>query len=136
MADLTIAAANVVAGSGAQVERGTAGAAVTAGQAVYYDAADARYKLADNNAVAAAARSPRGIALHGASAGQPLAVLSGGDIMLGAVLTAGTAYFLSDTPGGLCPAADIGSGEYACFIGIAKTTSALAVNITNSGAAL
>jgi hypothetical protein len=36
----------------------------------------------------------------------------------------------------LCPLPDIGSGEFSCIIGIAKSTSVLAVNIQPSGVSL
>lgn len=136
MVDITITAANVAAGSDSQQERGTAGATITAGQAVYKDAADGKYKLADNNSATAAVRQPLGIALNGASDGQPLTIHKLGDITIGATLEAGTTYYLSDTPGGICPIADVGSGEYAAIIGIAKSTSVLAVKINYSGVAL
>src|SRR5690242_16311261 len=106
MADLTITAANVLAGSGAKIDRAhKAAVAVTAGQTVYKDGDS--YKLADDNSATAAARVPDGIALNGAGAGQPLAVLLSGDITIGATLTPGVAYYLSDTPGGICPVADL-----------------------------
>jgi hypothetical protein len=94
-----------------------------------------KYKLADANG-AAALRVPNGIALNGASNGQPLSVQKGGDITIGGTMTAGIPYFLSDTPGGLCPLPDIGTGEYSCIVGIAKSTSVLAVNIQPSGVSL
>lgn len=135
MADISITAANVVPGSDAVRESGTAGATITAGQLVYLDTSDMKFKLADSNG-AAALRVPNGIALNGASNGQPLVIQKGGDITIGGTLTAGIPYFLSDTPGGLCPLPDIGTGEYSCIIGIAKSTSVLAVNIQPSGVAL
>jgi hypothetical protein len=135
MADISITAANVVAGSDAVRESGTAGATITAGQLVYLDTSDMKYKLADSNG-AAALRVPNGIALNGASNGQPLSVQKGGDITIGGTMTAGIPYFLSDTPGGLCPLPDIGAGEFSCIIGIAKSTSVLAVNIQPSGVSL
>jgi hypothetical protein len=135
MADISITAANVVPGSDAVRESGTAGATITAGQLVYLDTSDMKFKLADANG-AAALRVPNGIALNGASNGQPLSVQKGGDITIGGTMTAGIPYFLSDTPGGLCPLPDIGTGEYSCIVGIAKSTSVLAVNIQPSGVAL
>jgi hypothetical protein len=135
MADISITAANVVPGSDAVRESGTAGATITAGQLVYLDTSDMKYKLADSNG-AAALRVPNGIALNGASNGQPLSVQKGGDITIGGTMTAGIPYFLSDTPGGLCPLPDIGTGEYSCIVGIAKSTSVLSVNIQPSGVAL
>ncbi len=136
MADLTITAANVLAGAGAAVSRGVAGATVTAGQAVYLDTSDGKWKLADNNSATAAVRSPDGIALNGASNGQPLSVLTAGPITIGAALTAGVAYYLSDTPGGICPVADLATGEYPTVIGIATSTTVLNVQINSSGVAL
>jgi hypothetical protein len=136
MADLTITAANVVAGSGAKTEQGTAGAAINAGQAVYRDATTGKYLLADNNSATAAAREPRGLALNGASNGQPLSIITRGPVTIGATLSAGVAYYLSDTAGGICPVADLASGEYPSIIGIATSTTVLNVNIQSAGVAL
>lgn len=134
MADLVITAANVIADSAARIVSGSAGAAITAGQIVYLDPDTRTYKLADSNV--AAARSPDGIALHSTGSGQPLAVAEAGSITLGAVLTAGVAYYLSDTPGGICPVADVGTGEYATVLGVASSTSVLKLKIQESGVAL
>lgn len=136
MADLSITAASVVPGADARTISGTAGATITAGQAVYLDTATNTYKLADSNGASALIRTPVGIALHGASANQPLTIQRSGDLTIGAALTAGVAYYLSDTPGGICPVADVGSGEYPCIVGIAKSTTVLDVNIQASGVAL
>jgi hypothetical protein len=135
MADLSITAANVVAGSDAVRESGTAGATITAGQAVYLDTTDMKYKLADSNG-AAALRVPNGIALHGAANNQPIVLQKDGDLTIGATMVAGVAYYLSDTPGGICPVADLASGEYPCIVGIAKSTSVLSVHIQPSGVSL
>ena len=137
MTDISITAANVVAGADPTKEHGIAGATITAGQVVYRDATTRQYMLADSNSATAAARQPRGIALHGASANQPLTIQKEpGDITIGATLTAGVTYYLSDTPGGICPLADVGSGEYACVVGIAKSTSVLSLGFNYSGATL
>jgi hypothetical protein len=132
MADLSVTASSVLAGSNAVTEQGVAGETITAGQPVYLDTSTRQYFKADANA-AAAARQPRGLALNGASAGQPLAIARSGDITLNAVLTAGVTYYLSDTAGGICPLADVGTGEYFCIIGIAKSTTVLALSINYSG---
>lgn len=136
MADLSITAADVAAGSDSVQERGTAGATITAGQVVYKDASDGKYKLADADASTSAERTPLGIALNGAADGQPLTIHKLGDLTLNAVLTAGTTYYLSPTPGGICPLGDVLSGDYPCVIGIAKSTTVLAVKINASGVAL
>ncbi len=136
MADLSVTAANVLKGADASLDRGTAGATITAGQLVYFDSATSSYKLADNNSGTAAARSPVGIALHGSLTGQPLTIQRAGLITVGATMTAGVAYYLSGTPGGLAPIADLTTGMYPTLIGIAKSTTVLNIDIQEAGVAL
>jgi hypothetical protein len=136
MADLSITAANVVPGVGAKIRNGTAGAAVTAGQVVYLDPADSRFKLADCDNASATVRNAYGIALHAAAIGQPLAVQYAGELTMGATLAAGVAYYLSPNAGGIAPVADIASGDHTVIIGMAKTTAIMTVGIRASGAAL
>lgn len=138
MADISITAANVVAGSNAVIEHGTSGATIVAGKVVYKAAATKRWMLADSNDATAEVRGANGlaIALNGASAGQPITVQTDGDITIGGALTAGVAYYLSDTPGGICPVADVGSGEYSVVLGIAESAAVLAFKPQYSGVAL
>jgi hypothetical protein len=139
MADLVITPSAVIAGSGVPTERGIAGAAIAAGQVVYLDSTTSgKWQLADSDAATAAARgqgSNVGIALNSAAANQPIVVQTSGQITLGAVLTAGTAYYLSDTPGALCPVADISGGDYFTLLGLASSTSVLNLDIQYSGVA-
>lgn len=135
MADLSVTAASVVAGSNANIEHGTLGETVTAGQPVYKDSTTKKWMKADSNAAGAEARQPLGIALNGGAINQPVAVQKSGDVTIGATLTPGLAYYLSDTPGGICPIADVGSGEYVCLIGMAKSASVLAIDIQYPGVA-
>jgi len=136
MSDLSITAANVLAGADSTVEYGTAGATITAGKTVYFDDTTDKWKLADCDDASAAVRmaSKGGIALNGASDGQPLKVLRQGDITIGATLTAGTAYYLSPTAGGIAPLADLGGGDNIVLIGMAKSTTVLNVAINYTGA--
>jgi hypothetical protein len=136
MADLSITAANVVAGSDATKEVGTAGETIAAGKAVYKSSSTGLWMLADSNSATAEAKRAGGIALCGSSLSQPIFVQTSGPITIGATLTAGTAYYLSDTPGGLCPLADIGSGEAVCLIGLAASTAVLNVGIQAPGVTL
>lgn len=136
MADLTITAANVVAAADAKIGRGTAGAAITAGQSLYLDSADGRMKLADANSGTAAARSCAGIALHAASSGQPIAYAYEGDVNPGATLTVGEIYVLSATAGGIAPEGDLTTGHYVGILGVATTASNLRLRINNSGVAV
>lgn len=131
-ADLAIVATDVVKGANAVVENGTAGASITAGQTVYQDATDSnKYKLADSNNTSATA-TVRGIALHAATAGQPLAVQTAGDLTITAVATAGKVYVNSANPGGIAPAADLAAGWKTTVIGVALTTSSLRLMINNT----
>lgn len=136
MADITITAANVIAGSNAVKKDGIAGESITAGKAVYQASASKKWMLADSNSATAEARKAIGIALNGAALNQPVAVQVSGDITIGATLTAGSAYLLSDTPGGICPLADVGSGEFVCQLGLAKSTTVLALAVQFPGVSL
>lgn len=136
MSDLSITAANVAQGSGASKVHGIAGASITAGQTVYLDSSDTRYKLYDADSATAAARVCAGIALHAASSGQPLAVHTDGPLTIGATLTTGVAYYGSDTAGGICPVADLETGDYPCFLGFAISTTVLDVAIVHAGVAI
>jgi hypothetical protein len=136
MADLSITAASVISATGARRTLGTAGATITAGKVVYLDGADNKYKLADCDSATAAVRSPAGIALNGASDGQPLVVHEEGAITIGATMDDGVAYYLSPNPGGICPIADILAGDYAVLLGFATSTTVLTVNIQEAGVAI
>lgn len=136
MSDLSITAANVVSGSGARKKLGTAGATITAGQTVYLDESDSKYKLADCDSATAAVRSPAGIALNGAASGQPLLVHESGPITIGATMDDGEPYYLSANAGGICPRADLTTGDYLVFLGFATSTTVLEVDIQESGVAL
>lgn len=136
MSDLSITAASVLAGTGARKVLGAAGATVTAGKVVYLDTSDNEYKLADCDSATEAARSPDGIALNGASDGQPLVVLEEGPCTIGATLTPGTTYYLSPNAGGICPLTDVLSGDYPVIVGIATSTTVLDVKFQEAGVAI
>jgi hypothetical protein len=128
MADLVITGTSVIAASDATTENGTAGATIAGGERVYLDPATGRYELADADAATAPERRSRGIALHGAADGQPLRIIKSGDLTVNAVLTEGVTYYGSPAPGGICPRADVLTGDYVEIVGVAKSTTVLAVN--------
>ncbi|QDP55375.1 MAG: hypothetical protein Tp176DCM1853251_59 [Prokaryotic dsDNA virus sp.] len=134
MADLTITAANVIRGANAVITRGTAGAAITAGQIIYADASDA-FQLADADAFTAGVTEVF-MALNGAATGQPVTALKSGDVALGAILTAGSAYYLSGTAGGIMPAADLTVGDEVVQLGLASSTTTLKFRPTIPGVEL
>lgn len=135
MSDISITAASVVAGSNAKKRSGIAGETITAGQPIYL-AATGKYMKADSNSGTALAKTAVGIALHGASLNQPLTIQYEGDITIGATLTAGARYYLSETAGGIQPEADLGAGEDVCLLGLAKSTTVLSLNIQAPGVTL
>lgn len=137
MVDLVITAASVIAGSDATFDTGLCGeTSVTAGQQVYRDSSTNKWMKADSNSASPEARVAKATALHAASLNQPLKVQTAGDVTIGATLTGGTAYFLSDTPGGICPFADVGTGEYSEIVGLAISTTVLRLIYKASGVAL
>lgn len=139
MTDLSVTAASCVPGSNSNQVQGIAGETIAQGKAVYKSSSTGKWMLADSNAASAEARgsdvSNVGIALTGSSLNQPIVVHKSGDLTLGATMTAGIPYFLSDAPGGVCPIADVGSGEYVVQIGIATSTTVLAVKPVYTGVA-
>lgn len=135
MADLTITAANVAYVSGNKIN-GTAGATVTAGQVVYKDAADGKYKLAQCDSAAPEAAA-EGIALHGSLLNQPLTIAgNGAEINIGATTAKTTVYMVASTPGGIAPIVDIATtGWHLVKVGYAKnTTGTFVVDIVNHSA--
>ena len=130
MADVSVTANSVVKESGTTFT-GIAGAAITAGQVVYKDEADAgKIKLADTDSATAAVRQPFGIALNAAQIGQPVVVQITGDITLGAAsVTRGMIYVLSGNAGGIAPVADLAAGDYTAILGIGRSATSLRLNI-------
>jgi hypothetical protein len=130
MVDLTITASNVgVADSKPRVLYGSCGETITAGQAVYRSVATKKWMLADSNSPEAEVRQAIGIALNGGSLNQPIQVLQRGKITIGATLVSGSAYYLSNNPGGICLASDVVAGDYICHLGLASSASVLDVAI-------
>lgn len=137
MADLAITAAQVLVTSDTVTASGTAGATITAGQPVYLDAADSKYKLADANASSTTAAAV-GIALHASLDGQPIKIATGGDLTLGAgaAPAVGTTYVLSATAGGIAPNVDAASGWFKTILGVGKTGNILSMKVFASGQAI
>jgi hypothetical protein len=132
MTDISITAASVLPGTGAKTSDGTAGATITQGQVVAIDPATGKYVLCDTDHATAALRIAKGIALNGASNGQPIKVQTEGPITIGGTMTAGVAYYASNTAGGISPAADVAT-ERSVLLGIATSASVLDLDIQDSG---
>jgi hypothetical protein len=132
MADLVITPANVVVDSVSKQDY-TAGAAITAGQAVYIDTVNANVaKLAQADGTALEA-TVKGIALNGAATGQPVLIAISGDLNIGAVVGVATVYVLSAAAGGICPVADAAASDYLSIIGVGTAADNFKISILNSG---
>lgn len=125
MADVSITPANVVASKGATTRTKTAGAAIDAGDIIYIDPADNRFKLADADAEGIGNIRNFYMALNTAAVGQPVSGMSEGEVTLNAALTAGVSYYLSPNAGAMAPRADVLAGDNVIFLGIAKSTTVL-----------
>lgn len=134
MADLVQTAANVQKGAGAKTQTGTAGAAITAGDPLYKDASDAgKLKPAANTSETLA--EVVGIALNDAADEQPVTYQYAGGIDVGAALTVGTVYVVSEA-GAISPVADALSGDWMTVLGIATAADNLELGILASGVQL
>ena len=135
MADLSITAANVVPQSGAITVDGTFGATIVAGDALYRDASDNKFKKADANLSAAAAVFA-GLALNGGGDGQPGKIITEGDVVIGSGFTVGQVIVLSATAGKLCPVADLATGMYVNVVGVMISATTLRMRPLPSGVAV
>jgi|SRR6185436_743581 len=134
MADISITPASVVKGADAVVGQGIAGATILAGQSVARDT-DGLIKLYDSDSANSNIRTLLGVALHGASASQPIQFQTGGNITIGGTVVTGTVYLGSDTAGGIRPAVDLNSGDFTSVLGIAISAAAIKIGIVNGGVA-
>lgn len=137
MADKSVTAANVVASANAKTARGIAGETIAAGQVLYKLTTDQRLYLADANASAATADAV-GIALHGASAGQPVEyVEEDPDFTPGFTLSLSVAadsgvYVLSGTGGGIAPMDDLAANWFPVVLMVAKSATKANMKIVKS----
>ena len=138
MSDVIVTAASVVAAnSNTVIARGTAGATVTAGQAVWADPS-ASYQVKPAVATnVTQATSTVGIALNGAAVGQPIAYATAGDVTFNNAFVAATVYVLSGAnAGGIAPSADLDSSSntnYGTVLGISTSATNLRVGLISSG---
>lgn len=135
MADISFTAANIVLASGSSTNYLNrtyyAGATITQGQAVALDGQSTpQWQLADVDADETgilAGINGFGIALSGASAGQPITVAQSGSEIDGwtTVLTEGMPYCISATAGGIAPISDLVSGNWCVILGFGTSTGSL-----------
>lgn len=134
MSDLAITASQVLAGADADYYDGVAGETITAGQTIYLSSVDNKLYKADADSLTKA--DVKGLALHGASASQPLRLQISGTITIGAAASVGTgvAYWLSQTAGGICPYVDLDAGgAYGTYLGEGGALNDIKLQIAVSG---
>ena len=103
---------------------------------VFLDTASNSYKACDAND---ATRNTvcTGITVGKAyAAGCPISVQTGGTLAFGAILTAGTYYFVSTNVGKIKPSADLTTGDAVIQLGYATTTGNMTVKPIVTGVTL
>ena len=131
MADISVTAANVARVDGVTQDV-TAGATITAGQLVYKDTSDSNeHKPIDADVEASAVIA--GVALNGAADGQPVRILTTGNLNPGGTAVVGEVYCASTNSGGIAAYGDLATGDYVSVLGIATTASNIKIAINNSG---
>lgn len=133
MANLTQVPGSVKAGPHATKKDGICGVTIVAGNVLFLDSTTKKLGLADANG-SGDALVVEGIALDGGSLDQPIKYVSKDDALnLGATLIPGTTYVLSDTPGAICPDADMIAADTVTVLGNASSASLLDFNPTVGG---
>lgn len=118
-----------------RVQTVTYGATIAVGQSVYLDPADNEWKLADCDDTATTA-GERGVAIAitpGVDGGQGLIATGGSIILVGASMTVGTQYIVSDTAGGIKPEGDKSTGDRVTNLGNAASATQLDLNTRATG---
>jgi len=132
MADLAITALNVAMHATApSTSLVVYGEDVTHGQVVYRHT-DGTHKLAKSGGTKAEAAAV-GIALTPGGANDSGIIAQKGSIDLGATLTVGEIYVLSETAGAIAPEADLVTGDYVTILGVASAADQLELNVNPTG---
>ncbi len=104
--------------------------AITAGELVT-QASDSTISLADSSV---AGDTVLGVALTSATGtGEYIVVATGGQYIVGDTLVAGQIYCLGPTPGKISLFSDLATSDYVRYIGYATSTTALRLQINNTG---
>jgi hypothetical protein len=116
-------------------KRATAAVDITAGQSLY-QLADLTVGLYDANSVTVLVHTFLGIAVNGASAGQPVLYVDEDPLFTpGCVLAIGDSVIGSATPGAIAPDADGATGWFKTFLGMAISVTQMSLKPLASGAA-
>jgi len=133
--DYSVTSSSVIPSSDATISRGTAGAAITAGQAVCKDT-DGTIKLCDSNA-SGNLHIFAGIAVNSASVGQPVLYCNADPTGFtpGFTVAAGAVVIVSAVAGNLCPVADLTTGDYLVVVGVGIGSNKIILQPLSTGVA-
>lgn len=132
--------ASVTSTSPNKTDSYNAGEAVAIGDSVYLDATTNTWKLADSTALSTLGSTgisnDMGVALNTAISGGDLTVLLSGLLENCSSLSAGGIYCVSDSAAGevILSASLTEDTDYACVMGVAKSTTEAYIRPVNSGA--
>jgi hypothetical protein len=129
MSAISITPANVLQSSGARLQTAVTSVTVTAGQAVFYNAALGKWSL--GAAGTSGAQAVSGIAIQSAAAGQNLTVaLTDPAFALGASVASGSTIWLHTTAGDLTlTQGDLTTGDSVIAVGVAQGTTGGSTNL-------
>lgn len=130
MSDISITPSAVIPSTSADRRQIVFGATVTAGQTVFKNTTDGKYYLADGND---ATKMPvEGMAIDGGSAAQPgFIVIKDPALAIGSHGAGiGIPLFQSATAGGVCPFADLASGNQTTCLGVTNDATHIYFNPT------
>lgn len=109
------------------------GATISAGQSVYLDAADSKYKLADSNASSATA-AIKGVAVTpGVDGGYGYVATGGSIILVGTTMAVGETYYVGATAGTIVPDGDLTTNDYVSRIGTGASATQLDLSVKATG---
>lgn len=109
------------------------GATISAGQSVYLDASDNKYKLADANASSTTA-DVKGVAVTpGVDGGYGYVAIGGAIVLVGTTMAVGETYYVGQTAGTIVPDADLTTNDYVSRIGTASSTTQITLYIRATG---
>lgn len=112
------------------------GETVAAGQSVYLDTADNKWKLLDVNAASALVAGSAGIGVAmtpGIATGYGDVAYTGSIILVGTTAAVGTTYFGGQTAGTFVPHADLTTADYVTRLGTAETTTQILLALEATG---
>lgn len=109
------------------------GATIAAGQTLYLDSSDNKYKLADSNASAATATLKAIAITPGIDGGYGLVAISGSITLVGTTMLVGETYHLGATAGTIVPDADLTTADYVSRVGVASSATQILLAIEATG---